>query len=770
MLKRPRLRYSYLAEFLDRQVVVLSSEKSNAILSNKLYNRVLSEIEHDGVLVDELVTRLAGEFSAIEIYLALNELDDSGYLTETAPSAPSLAPEMCAYWDSLGIDADRLPNLLEEKPVSLEVIGLSVPGAVEAFTQAFDAAGIKTADIKTGGTGVIKVVVTDDYRREEFREINRKALDTGCPWMPVKPVGTELWIGPLFLPGKTGCWECLKQRLDIRNPIDTFYKTQKNTGENLKKPVAALPLSIGIAAGHVAVQLVKWLYFGENRELEGRLITCDTQTAASRSHVLVKRPQCLACGDPDEKPAEFRPLILKRKSSYCIASRGGYRDVSPEDTLEKYGMHVSPITGVVQELKPYHSVPGAPIYNYLSGHNIAFRSKTLFWMNQHIRSASGGKGKTWSQAKTGALCEAVERYSITYHGDESCITASLKDLKDDGIHPNTCMNYSAAQYRDRERINRECDKFYNLVPVPFDESLQMHWTPVYSLSQKRFKYLPSCFCYAQYPAEDERNLFSYPDSNGSAAGNSLEEAALQGFLELVERDSVALWWYNMIRRPAVDLASFDNPYFSRLIDYYRSLDRSLYVLDLTADLGIPVFGAVSHRHSGEKKNGEKENIIFGFGAHVDAGIAVERALVELNQILPAAGVPGNSSGQGRYLTRDKNFVDWLDTATMENQPYLVPLENVPAKTAADYPRLSPPNIYDSLIFCIDTAGKHGLETLVLDVTRKDVGLPVVRVIVPGMRHFWRRLAPGRLYDVPIKLGWLDKPLSEEKTNPVGLFI
>lgn len=759
MLKRPRLKYSYHAEFLDGGTVVLSSEKGNTILSGKLYSRVLAEVREEGIPVDDLVARLQGEFAAIEIHLALKSLEDRGYLTESSPPLP---PEICAYWNSRGIEMNALLKVLEEKAVSVEAVGFPEP---DTFIRAFDGVGIKTVSIKTRDSGVLNVVITDDYRRKELRRINREALASGRPWMPVKPVGIELWIGPIFVPGKTGCWECLEQRLDIKDPINTFYKSQKNTGENLQKPPAALPLSLQIAANQAALEIVNWLYSGESRLLEGKLLTYDTQSAASRSHELVKRPQCRACGEPGEIP-EPRPITLEKRSSFCIASRGGYRDISPEDTLEKYSRHVSPITGVVQSLKPYHSVPGAPIYNYSSGHNIAFRSKTLFWMNQHVRSASGGKGKTWSQAKTGALCEAIERYSITYHGDEPTIVGSLDRLKSDGIHPNRCMNYSDAQYRDRDETNRRCDKFYSLVPVPFDPSREMHWTPVYSMTQKRFKYLPSCFCYAQYPAEDERNLYAYPDSNGSAAGNSIEEAMLQGFLELVERDSVALWWYNMLRRPAVDLTGFDNPYFLQLMDYYKSLNRSLYVLDLTADLGIPTFGAVSHR-----LDGKKENIVFGFGAHVDAGIGIERALVELNQILPAANAPGPGATPGRkYLTQDKNFVDWLDTAAMETLPYLVPLETVPGKTAADYPRLCEPNIYDSLVYCLKKAEENRLETLVLDMTRRDVGLPVVKVIVPGMRHFWRRLAPGRLYDVPVKLGLLDTPLSEEETNPVGLFI
>jgi len=753
MLTHPRLKYCYSAEFLDGETLVLTSERDNAVLSDKRCALVLAEIHRDGMSLNDLVTKLEGKLSTFEVYYTVDILEKRGYLTETAAELP---PESCAYWNSQGIDVNSLLTVLKDKPVCIETVGPAVP---DVFRETFGAAGIKT-----GESGVLKVVITDDYQRKELRRINEQALETKQPWMLFKPVGVELWLGPLFIPGETGCWECLKQRLQINHPLGTFFKIQKNTEEDLLKPIAFLPQTCQIAAGLAAVEIVKWLYFGKNERLEGKLVTVDTHSLSTRSHVLVKRPQCKACGEPGYKPSSA-PIILKRKPVPCEIGMGGYRDVPPEDTAEKYLHHVSPITGIMPKLEPYYSIKGSPIYNYSSGRNIALRSKTLFWMNQHIRSGNGGKGKTWAQAKAGALCEAVERYSLAYHDDEPYIIGSLKELKGDGIHPNTCMNYSETQYRNRETLNGDCSKFYSLVPMPFDESLKMHWTPVYSLNKETFKYLPSCFCYAQYPAEDELNLFSYPDSNGSAAGNSLEEAILQGFLELVERDSVALWWYNMLRMPEVDLPGFNDPYFFRLIEYYKSINRSLYVLDLTADLGIPAFGAISHR-----LDGGRENIVFGFGAHVDARIAIERALVELNQILPIANVTDADRARGKYLTQDKNFVDWLNTAAMENRPYLVPRESTPKKRASDYPSLCTPNIYDSVMFCLNTAAEHGLETFVLDLTREDVGLPVVKVIVPGMRHFWSRLAPGRLYEVPVKMGLLKKPLNEEDLNPVGLFI
>ena len=60
--------------------------------------------------------------------------------------------------------------------------------------------------------------------------------------------------------------------------------------------------------------------------------------------------------------------------------------------------------------------------------------------------------------------------------------------------------------------------------------------------------------------------------------------------------------------------------------------------------------------------------------------------------------------------------------------------------------------------------------MVLNQTRAEIGLPVVKVIVPGLRHFWARYAPGRLYDVPVRLGWLRAPTPEEELNPIPMFL
>ncbi len=60
-----------------------------------------------------------------------------------------------------------------------------------------------------------------------------------------------------------------------------------------------------------------------------------------------------------------------------------------------------------------------------------------------------------------------------------------------------------------------------------------------------------------------------------------------------------------------------------------------------------------------------------------------------------------------------------------------------------------------------------MEMLVLDQTRADVGMPAVKVVVPGCATSGRVL-PGRLYDVPRQDGLAEKPKTEEEMNPIPI--
>jgi len=215
----------------------------------------------------------------------------------------------------------------------------------------------------------------------------------------------------------------------------------------------------------------------------------------------------------------------------------------------------------------------------------------------------------------------------------------------------------------------------------------------------------------------------------------------------------------------VDVSRFGLAYVSDIVRLYDEvLDRDLHVLDLTTDFGIPVVAAISRQ-----RGRPTEDITVGFSAHLDAGTAVVRALVGANQYLPALSKT-KPDGSTRYRMADPETIAWWRTATYANQPYLVPNAAAAVKTAGDYPGLAGQDLLDDVRFCLDAARRLGLEVLVVDQTRPDIGMPVVKVIVPGLRHFWPRFAPGRLYDVPVALGWRDRPLDESQLNPIACFV
>lgn len=217
-------------------------------------------------------------------------------------------------------------------------------------------------------------------------------------------------------------------------------------------------------------------------------------------------------------------------------------------------------------------------------------------------------------------------------------------------------------------------------------------------------------------------------------------------------------------RLRVDLDSFDEPYFHTLKEYYQTINWELWVLDITSDLNIPVFAAISRR-----SDREVEDIVLGYGAHFDAKIAISRALTEVNQILTNV-LLAKADGSTQYPpSADGLAVDWWQTATIANRPYLVPNERVATKVGGDYAQIASDDLLED-VKCQQIVEKNGLEMLVLDQTRPDIGLRVAKVIVPGMRHMWKRLAPGRLYEAPIKMGWLQEPLTEEQLNSFPMWM
>lgn len=753
MIDRPTFSPQFHAEIVAPEGVFLLSEQGHFVLKGELHCRLAPLLDgHHSA--DQIVDRLAPHASAAQVYYTLGQMEKKGYIV---PAGETLPREQAAFWRSQGADPHAAQANLAARRVAVKSLS-SLPSAL--LGDALRALGATLADGEQEAD--LLVVLVDDYLRPELATLNAAALSSGRPWMLVKPTGAVLWVGPIFRPDQTGCWACLAQRLAGNREVETYLQKRRGSDEPFLVARAALPATVQTAAQLAATQIVIWLALGANPQLEGQIQTLELPGMTAGRHHLTRRPQCPACGDPSLMAANgAQPVALHSRPKLYVAD-GGHRGASPEQTVARLGSHISAITGVVSFLERLPADEERFLHVYVAGHNFAYAQMNLRFLRKALRSKAAGKGMSDAQARASALCEAIERYSGRFQGDEPRIRASARELGDAAIHPNAVMGYSETQYEQRQQWNARGLSF-QLVPTPFDEDAAIEWTPYWSLTEGRHKYLPTAFSYFSYPHSPE-TFFAGADSNGNAAGNSLEEAILQGFFELTERDAAAIWWYNRLRRPSVDLSSFGEPYLGELQARYTHLSRELWVLDIGNDLGIPTFAAISRR-----TDKPAEDILFAFGSHFDARIALLRALTELNQFLPAV-MHMPADGSGAYQFDDPESIRWWKTARLKDNLYLAPHPHLPARRASDYERRWTDDVRDDVRTCQAIVEGQGMELLVLDQTRPDIGLPVAKVVVPGLRHFWARFAPGRLYDVPVKLGWLKAPTAEDQLNPTPIFI
>ena len=731
--------------------VLLVSETSSVALYGRRYVDLLPLV--DGARSrHDIAAALADRHGRVEVQTTLVSLASKGYVVSAEFAMPRPA---AAFWSALGVS----PRAAEER---LGAARVAVAG--DGGDRLAEALGLAGLTVVTAGEPTLAVVATADHLDPGHADTNRRARASGVPWLLVKPHGVLPLFGPVFRPRDEDapCWECLAHRLRANREVENFLRATAGD-EAAVLPRAALPPFEGAMEGLAATEIARWIVAGEQAPLHRHAISAECHGPGVERHPVMRRPQCAVCGDPAlRRPDRPDAPVRLGPSPKTAGGSGGPRCVPPAETVRRYRHLVSPISGVVTGLLRTTDPADPWLHVWWAGSNLALKTDSLLLLRNSMRSKSSGKGSTPEQAQASALCEAIERYSGVWHGDEIRRRARFDDFAGgEAIHPNDVMRYSAAQYDRAQEINARGERF-NRVPARFDPTVELDWTPVWSLTAGRRRWLPSQMLYYGAPAEDG-TIYCGPDSNGCAAGNTREEAILQGFFELVERDAFACWWYNRLALPEVDLDAFDDPWLAGAHGYYAAARRELWVLDATHDLGVPVFVSVSRR-----TDKEAEDILFSAGAHLDPHVAALRAVAELNQSLP--GVRDAGADGGGYVFDDPESLRWWKNVRLADHRWLAPDRGAARRGPADYPVPETADLREDVELCRARVEGLGLEFLVLDQTRPDVGLPVTKTLVPGLRHFWPRFAPGRLYDVPVRMGWRETPTAEADLNPVAVFI
>lgn len=337
--------------------------------------------------------------------------------------------------------------------------------------------------------------------------------------------------------------------------------------------------------------------------------------------------------------------------------------------------------------------------------------------NARAIAVSQGKGPTLAHAKASAFMEAVEIWHAE-HFDKPVFFARAQDLS-------------------KRRIFVDLDKL-PLVRGRLRSLMERTlWTEAFDLISEQKMLVPFEMVHADYTHPPPPGSGCYPAStNGLASGNHKLEAICHGICEVVERDALAVWHHadtERQRASRIDLDTVDDALPCRALRMFKDAGLECAVWDVTSDIGIASFLCIIN-----ERGAAAGHLGLGSGTHPDRALALHRALSEaaqtrLNYISGAReDLSMDEYGTAGRAQKLDAFSDLLEASSPGRRYDRVQTwtdENLPANL-------------EWLKLCLTRAGVD--QIAVVDLTREEFGIPVVRVIIPGLEapHDDESYVPG----------------------------
>jgi ribosomal protein S12 methylthiotransferase accessory factor len=350
-----------------------------------------------------------------------------------------------------------------------------------------------------------------------------------------------------------------------------------------------------------------------------------------------------------------------------------------------------------------------------------------------------GKGPTREHAMASALMESIERYSsLPSAGPRKFTRSSYAELSKTHkvLHPDRIVEPVRFEYRD---------------------DMLMDWLPGHDLATGEEVMVPASIALFRYtPPTPAVNPFAYFHTNGLASGNVMEEAVCHALCEVIERDAMSLAElrasaipFHILRTvqhslnsagmrvppvpadrfvddpgvfPDVDISVIEFEPVRILVDRFNRAGISLTIKDITSDTGIPTFNASSV----EWVTHDYGYLAEGHGTHPDARIALLRAITEVSQTR-AANIQGARDDLRKIKYGEQNTDDRRAWQFMQSTRK-IKFTQVQTFFNED--------ILDDVKLILSRLKGVGLpQAIIVDLTNPEIGIPVVRAIVPGLETF-----------------------------------
>lgn len=371
---------------------------------------------------------------------------------------------------------------------------------------------------------------------------------------------------------------------------------------------------------------------------------------------------------------------------------GTHRTVAPAETLVRV-RPLMPLMGITR------------IANITGLDRVGIPVVMVCRPNSRSLAVSQGKGVDLGAAKASGLMEAVE----TFHAETITLPLKLGSFRE------LSRSHALANVAALPRA----------AASPYDDDQPLLWIEGQDLISGSPLWVPYEVVHTNYTLPRGPASGWFPaNTNGLASGNHILEAVSHGLCEVVERDATTLWKHGSERskrQRTLNLDTVDDDACRAVLDKFDRADIAVKVWDTTSDVGIASFYCLVMGRGDDAADPE-----FGGGCHPAREVALLRALTE------AAQARTTYIAGSRDDFSPEDYLPTLRTRRLRACRALMDA-HVPVRDFQDVPTWEADSIRDDVSWTLQRLQTAGVQqVVVVDLTKPELGLPVVRVVVPGL--------------------------------------
>lgn len=420
---------------------------------------------------------------------------------------------------------------------------------------------------------------------------------------------------------------------------------------------------------------------------------------------------------------------------------------SLDTVLEEYSWFINNNKEVIPKifrLPLYNDEP--KIFSYVANY------KTEFKDSEHV---AGGFSFNKKVALVRVLGEAIERYCLDAHNPKPVYVGSIKNIPSFYLNPLSLTVFSQNQYK------RASFKKFKI-----DKDTKFSWIKGVSLTSNTSLLVPDQLVVMNNQNYDEKWILN-PISTGAASGLDLDSALYRGVCEIVERDAFLISYLNKLPSPKIDLLSIKNEKIKQVLRIFNNYKLELIVLDITTDLAIPAYAAITLDKTGL---GPAVSVGLKAGFEVEQTImgAIEESLMTRSWI------------RDKFIYNDPKYKRKNEISDLTDRAHFwFPLNSIKyldfwlkSNKVKNIKKMKLPG--DKLNSVVQLLKQKNMEIVYVDISNnklKKYGIKVVKVIIPQLQPLYLDerypyLGGTRLYEVPIKMGFLKIAKQENELNKI----